>query len=418
MTKVFEQLIINRIREIEKINLVDLTGNSQHGFKKGRSTATAGLTIQSLLSHALDQNKYALMSSIDLSAAFDVVNINLLLKRLKIIGLPNDIIELIRIWLSNRMFYVDLNGKCSYLKTSDSGTIQGSRLGPILYAIYVSPLFDLEKMTNYADDNLIVRWSNCLENLIVDMKKSLEAITKWLRDSGLKVNDSKTELCLFHRNPQNPVKLTFNGINLESSQHMNVLGVTFDSRLNWNDHVAQTIKKTNSALHCIRQIKYYFNPNELLQIITSNVYSIMYYNSEIWNIPTLHHEAKQKLLSISANALKICTPTYHDRMSHLELHTLNKRATPDQMCVYKQAMVLYKLIETQSPIADWIDLNHQQSFNRRDTYFKFFRLNNYRVGCNNICNRMSLLNGKLPLSSVDKSFDSFKVQCKQILLGT
>ena len=418
MTKVFEQLIINRIREIEKINLVDLTGNSQHGFKKGRSTATAGLTIQSLLSHALDQNKYALMSSIDLSAAFDVVNINLLLKRLKIIGLPNDIIELIRIWLSNRMFYVDLNGKCSYLKTSDSGTIQGSRLGPILYAIYVSPLFDLEKMTNYADDNLIVRWSNCLENLIVDMKKSLEAITKWLRDSGLKVNDSKTELCLFHWNPQNPVNLTFNGINLKSSQHMNVLGVIFDSRLNWNDHVAQTIKKTNSALHCIRQIKYYFNPNELLQIITSNVYSIMYYNSEIWNIPTLHHEAKQKLLSISANALKICTPTYHDRMSHLELHTLNKRATPDQMCVYKQAMVLYKLIETQSPIADWIDLHHQQSFNRRDTYFKFFRLNNYRVGCNNICNRMSLLNGKLPLSSVDKSFDSFKVQCKQILLGT
>ena len=182
---------------------------------------------------------------------------------------------------------------------------------------------------------------------------------------------------------------------------MNVLGVTFDSRLNWNDHVAQTIKKTNSALHCIRQIKYYFNPNELLQIITSNVYSIMYYNSEIWNIPTLHCEAKQKLLSISANALKICTPTYQDKM-----------------CVYGQVMVLYKLIETQSPIADWIDLNHQQSFNRRDTYFKFFRLNNYRVGCNNICNRMSLLNGKLPLSSVDKSFDSFKVQCKQILLGT
>ena len=144
-------------------------------------------------------------------------------------------------------------------------------------------------------------------------------------------------------------------------------------------------------MHCIRQIKYYFNPNELLQIITSNVYSIMYYNSEIWNIPTLHCEAKQKLLSISANALKICTPTYHDRMSHLELHTLNKRATPDQMCVYKQAMVLYKLIETQSPIADWIDLNHQQSFNRRDTYFKFFSINNYRVGCNNICNRMSLL---------------------------
>ena len=42
----------------------------------------------------------------------------------------------------------------------------------------------------------------------------------------------------------------------------------------------------------------------------------------------------------------------------------------------------------------------------------------YRVGSNNICNRMSLLNGKLPLSSVDKGFDSYKVLCMQILLRT
>ena len=67
------------------------------------------------------------------------------------------------------------------MKTSDTGTIQGSRLGPILYAIYVSPLFDLEKMINYADDNFIIRSHVNLDLLITDMKKSLEAITKWLK---------------------------------------------------------------------------------------------------------------------------------------------------------------------------------------------------------------------------------------------
>ena len=417
MTKVFEQLIINRIKEIEKLNKIDITGSSQHGFKQGRSTATAGLTIQSILSHALDQNKYALMSSIDLSAAFDVVNVKLLIKRLKIIGLPNDVIELIEIWLSNRLLYVDLDGNCSYIRTSDSGTIQGSRLGPILYAIYVSPLFDLEKMTNYADDNLIIRWNTNLQELIIDMKKSLEAITKWLKDSGLKVNENKTEMCLFHRNPHEPINLTFNGVTLISKQQMNVLGVDFDSRLQWNEHVARIIKKTESALHCIRQIKYFFTPSELLQIITSNVYSILYYNSEIWNLPTLHRETKQKLLAISASALKICTPSYHDRMSYIELHTINNRATPAQMCLYKQSLTLYKLIATRIPKLDWIDLNFQQSFNERDPNFRFYSTNNYRVGGNNICNRMSILNGKLPLSSVDMSLDSFKILCKQTLLG-
>ena len=128
------------------------------------------------------------MASLDLSAAFDVVNIGLLLKRLKIIGLPPDIIKLIKIWLENRYFYVNIGNDNSYMTSSNTGTVQGSTLGPILYAIYVSPLFDLEKITNYADDNYVIRCDKCVVGLINDMEKSLEAITKWLKKSGLKVN--------------------------------------------------------------------------------------------------------------------------------------------------------------------------------------------------------------------------------------
>ena len=138
---------------------------------------------------------------------------------------------------------------------------------------------------------------------------------------------------------------------------MNVLSVTFNLKMSLADHVSNAISETNRALHCIRQIKYFFNPSELLQIITSNVYSILYYNSEICNIRTLHRETKQKLLSISASALKICTPSYHDRMSYIELHTINKRATLAQMCLYKHSLILYKLINSGIPRLDWVDLN-------------------------------------------------------------
>ena len=48
---------------------------------------------------------------LDLSAAFDIVNISLLIKRLKIIGLPSDLIRLIRVWLENRSYYVSINGE-------------------------------------------------------------------------------------------------------------------------------------------------------------------------------------------------------------------------------------------------------------------------------------------------------------------
>ena len=65
--------------------------------------------------HTLDNNNYSKMASLDLSAPFNVVNIDLLIKRL-VIGLPEDLIELIQIWLrtdcfqvSSRLYFTQLN---------------------------------------------------------------------------------------------------------------------------------------------------------------------------------------------------------------------------------------------------------------------------------------------------------------------
>ena len=57
--------------EIQKDNGMDLTGVEQHGFKNSKSTASAGLIIQSILSRALDSGNFSLLANIDLSAAFD-----------------------------------------------------------------------------------------------------------------------------------------------------------------------------------------------------------------------------------------------------------------------------------------------------------------------------------------------------------
>ena len=58
-------------------------------INKSKSTASAGLIVQSILSRALDSGNFALMASIDLSVAFDLVNIDLLMKPFSTIDLPN-----------------------------------------------------------------------------------------------------------------------------------------------------------------------------------------------------------------------------------------------------------------------------------------------------------------------------------------
>ena len=77
------------------------------------------------------------------------------------------------------------------------GNIQGSILGPLLYSICVSALFHLTTLTNFADDNFIITLGSKIPELIENLQRDLEMIRKWLKDSGLVVNESKTELCLF-----------------------------------------------------------------------------------------------------------------------------------------------------------------------------------------------------------------------------
>ena len=60
--------------------------------------------LQSLIARALDGDNSVIMASLDLSAAFNVVNPDLLLKRLRIMGLPVDIFGLIETWPRNRLF--------------------------------------------------------------------------------------------------------------------------------------------------------------------------------------------------------------------------------------------------------------------------------------------------------------------------
>ena len=172
----------------------------------------------------------------------------------------------------NWLFYVNVGGDNSYVHECGVGTVQGSILGPILYALFVSPLLELEKIVLFADDNYVLNWNKNKDDLLSEMKLKLEKITKWLTDSGLKVNESKTELCLFHRKDHPQINLPFNNQILTSKPQMNVLGVTFDSKLNWPSQIENTVSKSKKVLHAIYLSRKYFSKNELLKIITSNYY--------------------------------------------------------------------------------------------------------------------------------------------------
>ena len=412
-SKIFEKLILKRILEIQEQNNVDITRQGQHVFKKKRSTSTLSIELQSIISRALDNDDFALVSSIDLSCAFDVVNIDLLLKRLKIIGLPPDCVELIEVWLKNRCFYVSIDNTNSALFDLLLGTVQGSVLGPILYAIFVSPIFDIVPLLTFADDSYITVTNKNKEELKQDMEKTLEAITKWLKKSGLKVNNEKTDLCLFYRQDTTKVNIKVGETLIESKGEINVLGVLFDSKLQWTNHVCRVIQKADRALNAIKLIRRFFTSYELLQLLTSNYYSILYYNSEVWHLGSLKAILHKQLMSASAKALKVALHYPDPMISYVNLHKMANRATPEMFLKYKMSLLLYRTFNNEIPETDWLSLNFDQILTSRQSNFLTQKTNNYNVGLNISSNKFYVLNGKIILDWLSLPINSYKILCKQ-----
>ena len=158
------------------------------------------------------------------------------------------------------------------------------------------------------------------------------------------------------------------------------------------------------------------NSQELKNLLTSNYYSVLYYNSEIWHIPSLSPNLKQKLLSASASALKSISKIFTSDISFERLHTINQRGTPEQMLKYKLSLQIYKLYNSEKMTEDWIDLNNQQNFNARVNKLLVSNNSNYKIGKNLLVNRFTTLNNQIELNWLNLSFDSYKIKCKTLYL--
>jgi hypothetical protein len=93
------------------------------------------------------------------------------------------------------------------------GTVKGSIQGPILYANLLGLFSTLVICHLLQMENTFL---NGIKKLYTTRrhKKALEGITKWLKQSGLKVNEEKTELCIFYKNDVARVTIIINNIQL------------------------------------------------------------------------------------------------------------------------------------------------------------------------------------------------------------
>ena len=158
LSKIFETVIYQQLYAyFENSNLFF---KGQYGFRKGHSTEMASLELVDRILSFMDNGDTPIGIFLDLSKAFDTLNHNILLHKLKHYRLSKNSTGLIKNYRENRTQYVNFNNVNSDHQTISTGVPQGSILGPLLFLIYVNDLHNSSKLFQFilfADDTTLLQ---------------------------------------------------------------------------------------------------------------------------------------------------------------------------------------------------------------------------------------------------------------------
>ena len=151
-------------------------------------------------------------SILDLSTAFDTIDHSLLISRLA--SIAGNALKWFTSYISDRTSSILINGRISSLRNISYGVPQGSVLGPILFNIYLLPIFDilskfpLISVHSYADDiQLNVKCTSDINFAPNFMSNCIKSIHTWLSNNSLSLNPNKTETIFLHLpSPRCPLK--------------------------------------------------------------------------------------------------------------------------------------------------------------------------------------------------------------------
>ena len=167
-----------------------------------------------------------LLVLLDLSSVFDTVNHQVLLERLRSrFGVTGNALKWFTSYLSGRVQLISVNGGTSDAFHLNQGVPQGSCLGPLLFTVYTSELFDIiEKhipsVHCYADDTqLYLAFSPNKEGddaiAIEAMRNCIKELRVWMTRNRLMLNDDKTDFLLMGTRQQ-LLKVNFTRITVSS----------------------------------------------------------------------------------------------------------------------------------------------------------------------------------------------------------
>ena len=190
----------------------------------------------------------------DLSKAFDCLDHELLIAKLNAYGFSLPALRLIHDYLSHRKQRTRVNNSYSEWLAVMFGISKGSILGPFLFNIFLADLFLIHSdndITSFADDNTPYPSAKNIENVIEPLERTSVSLIRWFENKLLKVNADK-----FHSlvSTSQEVSLNINTFKIKNSDFEKLLGVKFDSKLRFDQHITDLCRTASRKIHALARV--------------------------------------------------------------------------------------------------------------------------------------------------------------------
>jgi len=341
LSKIFEKLMSYQIDEYMK----DKFSLYLCGFRKGMSSQNCLLLMLEKWRKCLDNNGKAGMLLTDLSKAFDSLVHDLFIAKLHAYGFEYMALKLINSYLTDRFQRVRVNASFSSWREITLGVPQGSILGPQLYNINSNDLFLflMLEIANYADDNSPFSCNTTIPKVISDLQNEGGILLNWLKNNGQKANPDKFHLLLSDTNDAYSVKIE--NYTIQNGKCEKLLGIKFDNKLNFDEHVSTICSNASQKLHALARIGNYMTLQQRKIIMKAFILSQFGYCPLVW----MFHSRKlnHRINRIHERALRI---VYKDNESTFkELLDKDDSFTIHEKNIQTLAIELYKVYHGLAP---------------------------------------------------------------------
>ena len=355
ISKILERLFLARIQShiLSSPNFNQL----QSAYRRHHSTETSLLHTLDHILRSSDSGKSTVVIALDLSAAFDTIDHNILLQRLNFsFGISDITLSWLRSYLTDRSQSVRIDRHCSPSVHCTTGVPQGSVLGPLLFTVFTSPIAGIAlshcvNQQQYADDTQLFislspsNFSSELSNLT----DCIDSLYAWFCRNGLALNPDKSEAILLGSRQRAHSYSSLTTVNIAGCQthlsnHIKVLGVTLDKNLSWDIHINSVCKSAHYHIHALRHIRSFISDDMAKLVACSLVSSRLdYANSVLYGTSQKNITKLQKVQNLLARVVTNSKSSSHNLLQHLHWLPVNHRIH------FKIANITYKTLFSSQP---------------------------------------------------------------------